>query len=297
MSTIADRLGDLKRKIPSGVQLVAVSKFHPVERLMEAYAAGQRVFAESRPQELSAKVPQMPADVQWHFIGHLQTNKLKLVLPYVSLVQSVDSLHLLQAISTWAVANNKVIDVLLELHLGAEQTKQGFTEDEILSILALSSLKSTEMKDEVPQTASSSSILAQNKDDISGAGISSQTASASLRPLPTIVFGAATPSPKTLVGPSLLHGRGWPWVCEDTPAPLKNIRIRGLMGMASNTEDMAQVEREFARIEALYKRIKASGLEGFDILSIGMSGDWPLAVNHGATMVRIGTDIFGPREY
>lgn len=247
MSTIADRLGDLKRKIPSGVQLVAVSKFHPVERLMEAYAAGQRVFAESRPQELSAKVPQMPADVQWHFIGHLQTNKLKLVLPYVSLVQSVDSLHLLQAISTWAVANNKVIDVLLELHLGAEQTKQGFTEDEILSILARSSLKSTEMKDEVPQTASSSSILAQNKDD--------------------------------------------------TPAPLKSIRIRGLMGMASNTEDMAQVEGEFARIEALYKRIKASGLEGFDTLSIGMSGDWPLAVNHGATMVRIGTDIFGPREY
>lgn len=215
MSTIADRLGDLKREIPSGVQLVAVSKFHPVERLMEAYAAGQRVFAESRPQELSAKVPQMPADVQWHFIGHLQTNKLKLVLPYVSLVQSVDSLHLLQAISTWAVANNKVIDVLLELHLGAEQTKQGFTEEEMLAI----------------------------------------------------------------------------------PAPLEGIRIRGLMGMASNTEDMAQVEGEFARIEALYKRIKASGWEGFDTLSIGMSGDWPVAVRHGATMVRIGTDIFGPREY
>ena len=199
---------------------MAVSKFHPVERLMEAYNAGQRVFAESRPQELAAKVPQMPADVQWHFIGHLQTNKLKLVLPYVSLVQSVDSLHLLQAISTWAVANDKVIDVLLELHLGAEETKQGFSEDEIMAI-------------------------------ISG----------------------------------------------DIPAPMKGVRIRGLMGMASNTEDMAQVEGEFARIEALYKRIKASGMEGFDTLSIGMSGDWPLAVQHGATMVRIGTDIFGPREY
>ena len=187
---------------------------------MEAYNAGQRVFAESRPQELAAKVPQMPADVQWHFIGHLQTNKLKLVLPYVSLVQSVDSLHLLQAISTWAVANDKVIDVLLELHLGAEETKQGFSEDEIMAI-------------------------------ISG----------------------------------------------DIPAPMKGVRIRGLMGMASNTEDRAQVEGEFARIEALYKRIKASGMEGFDTLSIGMSGDWPLAVQHGATMVRIGTDIFGPREY
>ena len=144
---IKDNLHEINSKLPSDVTLVAVSKFHPVERLMEAYNAGQRVFAESRPQELAAKVPQMPADVQWHFIGHLQTNKLKLVLPYVSLVQSVDSLHLLQAISTWAVANNKVIDVLLELHLGAEQTKQGFTEDEILSILALSSLKSAEMKD------------------------------------------------------------------------------------------------------------------------------------------------------
>ena len=217
---IKDKLHQINSKLPSGVQLVAVSKFHPIERLMEAYNAGQRVFAESRPQELAAKVPQMPADVQWHFIGHLQTNKLKLVLPHVSLVQSVDSLHLLQAISTWAVANGKVIDVLLELHLGEEETKQGFSEDEIMAI-------------------------------ISG----------------------------------------------DIPAPLKGIRIRGLMGMASNTEDMRQVEGEFARIEALYKRIKASGMEGFDTLSIGMSGDWPVAVRHGATMVRIGTDIFGPREY
>ena len=215
---IKDNLHEINSKLPSDVTLVAVSKFHPVERLMAAYNAGQRVFAESRPQELAAKVPQMPADVQWHFIGHLQTNKLKLVLPYVSLVQSVDSLHLLQAISTWAVAHNKVIDVLLELHLGAEETKQGFTEDEILSL------------------------------------------------------------------------------CHSERSE-ESIRIRGLMGMASNTEDRAQVEGEFARIEALYKRIKASGMEDFDTLSIGMSGDWPLAVQHGATMVRIGTDIFGPREY
>ena len=215
---IKDNLHEINRKLPSDVTLVAVSKFHPVERLMEAYNAGQRVFAESRPQELAAKVPQMPADVQWHFIGHLQTNKLKLVLPYVSLVQSVDSMHLLQAISTWAVANSRVIDVLLELHLGEEETKQGFSEDEILSL------------------------------------------------------------------------------CHSERSE-ESIRIRGLMGMASNTEDRAQVEGEFARIEALYKRIKASGMEGFDTLSIGMSGDWPLAVQHGATMVRIGTDIFGPREY
>ena len=214
---ISDNLNNILKKLPSEVTLVAVSKFHPVERLQEAYAAGQRVFAESRPQELAAKVGEMPADVQWHFIGHLQTNKLKLVLPYVTLVQSVDSLHLLEAISAWAVANERVIDILLELHLGAEETKQGFSEDEIMAL-------------------------------VSGEGA-------------------------------------------------EGIRVRGLMGMATNTDDMTVVEQDFARIEALYRRIQAMGLPGFDTLSIGMSGDWPVAVKHGATMVRIGTDIFGPREY
>lgn len=214
---ISDNLNNILKKLPSEVTLVAVSKFHPIERLQEAYAAGQRIFAESRPQELAAKVGEMPADVQWHFIGHLQTNKLKLVLPYVTLVQSVDSLHLLEAISAWAVANERVIDVLLELHLGAEETKQGFSEDEIMAL-------------------------------VSGEGA-------------------------------------------------EGIRIRGLMGMATNTDDMSVVERDFARIESLYRRIQAMGLPGFDTLSIGMSGDWPVAVKHGATMVRIGTDIFGPREY
>ncbi len=247
---------------------MAVSKFHPVERLLEAYNAGQRVFAESRPQELAAKVPQMPADVQWHFIGHLQTNKLKLVLPYVSLVQSVDSLHLLEAINAWGEANGRVIDVLLELHLGAEETKQGFTEDEIVALCC--------------------------------EGVPSET------------VGCADPSlkgpsrsgmlflpPVVPQGTSALTGRsrGWLRVSEGTPSQLSNVRIRGLMGMATNTEDMAVVERDFERIERLYNTIKASGLEGFDHLSIGMSGDWPVAVRHGATMVRIGTDIFGPREY
>ena len=245
---IAESLHTLRKALPSGVELVAVSKFHPVERLMEAYEAGQRVFAESRPQELAAKVPQLPSDIQWHFIGHLQTNKLKLVLPYVSLVQSVDSLHLLQAISAWGTANNKVVDVLLELHLGAEETKQGFSEEEILAICE---------------------------------GIPSET------------VGCADPS---LKGPSLLQGRGWPWVSEGIPSQT-SIRIRGLMGMATNTDDMAVVEKDFERIEALYNKIKASGREGFDVLSIGMSQDWPVAVRHGATMVRIGTDIFGRREY
>ena len=187
---IAASLNAIREALPSGVSLVAVSKFHPVERLMEAYNAGQRIFGENRPQELFAKVPLMPPDVQWHFIGHLQTNKLKLVLPYVTMVQSIDSLHLLEAVNRWCLDNGKVVDVLLELHLGAEQTKHGLTEPEILGILAA--------------------------------------------------------------------------------APMEGV---------------------------LFERIRTMELPGFDQLSIGMSNDWPLAVKHGATMVRVGTDIFGPREY
>ena len=218
---VSDNLKALYEKLPSAVKLVAVSKFHPVSRLMEAYEAGQRVFGENRPQELAQKVPQMPSDVEWHFIGHLQTNKLKLVLPYVSLVQSVDSLHLLEAIDKWGTDNGKTVDVLLELHLGAEETKHGFSEEEILAVI--------------------------------GAGEGGS-----------------------------------------------HIRIRGLMGMATNTEDEGVIEADFARIEALFQRIRAEHPElrnTFTELSIGMSGDWPIAVRHGATMVRIGTDIFGEREY
>ena len=243
---IEQNLETILNKLPSSVQLVAVSKFHPVERLMEAYNAGQRIFAESRPQELAAKVPQMPSDVQWHFIGHLQTNKLKLVLPYVSLVQSVDSLHLLEAINAWGIANGKVIDVLLELHLGAEETKQGFTEDEILAIC----------HSEQSSCHSEQSSCHSERSEESSVACRS------------FVAGA--------------------------PQDDKGIRIRGLMGMATNTDDMAVVEKDFARIERLFNSLRRPG---FDILSIGMSQDWPVAVRHGATMVRIGTDIFGPREY
>ncbi len=254
---VAKALESLHTALPSGVELVAVSKFHPVERLMEAYNAGQRIFAESRPQELAAKVPQMPSDVKWHFIGHLQTNKLKLVLPYVDLVQSVDSLHLLQAINAWGAANGRIINVLLELHLGAEETKQGFSAEEILSLLGAEGAVS-------PTVAS--------------------------RPLPGAAQSAA-------LGPSLLPGRGWPGVFDTAPSALCNVRICGLMGMATNTDDMEVVERDFERIEKLFLDIRELGIPGFEELSIGMSGDWPVAVRHHATMVRIGTDIFGPREY
>ena len=253
---VSDNLKALYEKLPSAVKLVAVSKFHPVSRLMEAYEAGQRVFGENRPQELAQKVPQMPADVEWHFIGHLQTNKLKLVLPYVSLVQSVDSFHLLEAIDKWGSDNGKTIDVLLELHLGAEETKHGFSEEEILMLLNSGSTPSENLR--------------------------------SLRDLrPSHEWAPPSNVPRVAQ------------FSEGVLLP-QSIRIRGLMGMATNTEDEGVIEADFARIEALFQRIREAHPElrdTFTELSIGMSGDWPIAVRHGATMVRIGTDIFGEREY
>lgn len=132
---ITENIQKIREELPSEVCLVAVSKFQPLEALQEAYDAGQRVFGENRPQELSAKAQALPGDIEWHFIGHLQTNKLKMVLPYASMVESVDTLHLLEAVDAWGRANCKVIDVLLELHIGIEETKQGFCEEEILDIL------------------------------------------------------------------------------------------------------------------------------------------------------------------
>lgn len=223
MSSIKDNLQSLLARIPAGVQLVAVSKFHPLEAVLEAYGAGQRVFAESRPQELAAKVEALDSvaypGLEWHFIGHLQTNKLKMVLPYVSLVQSVDSLHLLQEIQKWGRANDKVIPVLLELHIGAEETKQGFHEEEVLDILFDSDRYT-------------------------------------------------------------------------------NIEFRGLMGMASHTDDESVIDADFERIDSFmaYLVDLFPELTDFRQLSIGMSDDWPIAIRHGATMVRIGTAIFGNRS-
>jgi pyridoxal phosphate enzyme (YggS family) len=147
---IKETINRLNSELPATVKLVAVSKFHPFEAIEEAYEAGQRIFAESRPQELLAKVRRLEelraergedymGEIQWHFIGHLQTNKLKMVLPYVSLVQSVDSVRLLDAIQTWAAANNRIISVLLEPHVAAEETKQGFAPQEVYSILSKAS--------------------------------------------------------------------------------------------------------------------------------------------------------------
>ncbi|MBP5566443.1 MAG: YggS family pyridoxal phosphate-dependent enzyme [Bacteroidales bacterium] len=134
---IAYNLERIKTELPSGVKLVAVSKFHPLEAILEAYNEGQRAFGENRPQEFARKAVQLPQDIEWHFIGHLQTNKLKLVLPYASLVESVDTLHLLEAINAWGEKNEKVTDILLEVHIGAEETKQGFTPSEVKAVLQM----------------------------------------------------------------------------------------------------------------------------------------------------------------
>ncbi|MBQ3723361.1 MAG: YggS family pyridoxal phosphate-dependent enzyme [Bacteroidales bacterium] len=132
---ITENLEQLRKELPANVRLLAVSKFQPIDRILEAYQAGQRLFGENRPQELAAKAVQLPQDIEWHFIGHLQTNKLKMVLPYAALVESVDSQHLLEAVDDWGKTHDKVIPVLLELHIGAEETKQGFYEEEVLDIL------------------------------------------------------------------------------------------------------------------------------------------------------------------
>lgn len=218
--SIASSIQELKKELPSGVKLVAVSKFHPVEAIEEALAAGQAVFGENRPQEFEKKAQALQdRGVEWHFIGHLQTNKLKMVLPYADLVQSVDSEHLLSAIDDWGKKNGKVIPVLLELHVAAEETKQGFFEEEVLDIM----------------------------------------------------FRAES---------------------------YRNVRFCGLMGMATNTDNEEDVRADFARIKAFYDYLRDLFPEysEFRELSIGMSGDWRLALDYGATMVRIGTAIFGERK-
>ena len=213
--SIADNIRKLKSELPSTVELVAVSKFKPVEAIREAYEAGQRSFGENRPQELAAKAPQLPADIVWHFIGHLQTNKVKMVVPYAHLIHSVDSERLLAEIDKAARAAGKVRDCRLETHIAEEQTKQGFTPDEAVA-------------------------LAKEA------------------------------------------GR------------YPNIRLRGVMGMATFTDDREQVRREFRSLKAVSERL--SFLPGCDTVSMGMSGDWPIAVEEGTTIVRIGTAIFGKRN-
>ena len=208
--------------MPDGVRLVAVSKFHPVEKLTAAYEAGQRRFGESRVQELLAKEPQMPADVEWHFIGHLQTNKVKQLVGKASLIESIDSERLLDIVDGESRKAGVTTRVLMQVHVAREETKFGFWPEELLDYFRARKF-----------------------------------------------------------------------------ANLTNTHICGVMGMASNTDDEQRVSEDFAAIAKVYGDILelCPDLRGFDTLSMGMSGDWPLAVEQGSNMVRIGTAIFGEREY
>lgn len=220
---VSENLHRLRESIPAGVELVAVSKFHPVSALLEAYEAGQRVFGESRANELCDKAGAMPGDVQWHFIGHLQTNKVRQILPHVSLIHSVDSAKLLALINSEAARIGRRVPVLLQVHVAREETKYGFAPDELISLMT-------------PQ----------------------------------------------LIG------------------EMTNVEIAGVMGMASNVDDEERIRDDFRRIRHTFDCLKEGVMrhsDSFSIVSMGMSHDWPIAVSEGADMIRVGTTIFGEREY
>lgn len=220
---IVENLEKLTAIIPKGIKLVAVSKFHPVEEILAAYKAGQKCFGESRVQELLQKEPQLPADIDWHFIGHLQTNKVKQLVGHCHMIESVDSEKLLSCIDEESAKAGVVTKVLMQVHVAKEETKFGFLPEELFDYF-------TQRKFE----------------------------------------------------------------------NLKATHICGVMGMASNTDDMERVRADFREIAYVYRKIAMDpdlGLRGFNQISMGMSGDWPIAVEEGATIVRIGSAIFGPREY
>ncbi len=221
MSDIGHIIRELHVSLPEDVELVAVSKFHPVEALLEAYRAGQRVFGESRQQELIEKLPQMPSDVRWHFIGHLQTNKVRSIVGRVALIESVDTEKLLSVINAEAAKAGVVQPVLMQVHVAREETKFGFLPDELIEFFA-----------------------------------------------------------------------------SGKAASYTSVRFRGVMGMASNTDDEERVRADFAAIRRTYEAIRATGAapEQFDVISMGMSHDYKLAIAEGSNMVRIGTMIFGDRE-
>lgn len=216
---IASKIAELKAALPSSVELVAVSKTYPPSAIMEAYEAGQRIFGENRPQELVAKYRELPGDIRWHLIGGLQTNKVKYVAPFVTMIHSGESAKLLEVIHKEALKNGRVIDVLLEIHIAREESKHGWREDELLDYLA--------------------------------AGVYRE---------------------------------------------LTGVRFRGVMGVATFTDDMECVRAEFTRLSALFARLRTEFFDDrFDTLSMGMTADYPVAIECGSTMVRIGNYIFGAR--
>jgi pyridoxal phosphate enzyme (YggS family) len=218
--SIKENLLKIKSSLPENVTLVAVSKTKPIADLMEAYNAGQRIFGENKIQEMTEKWEQMPKDIQWQMIGHIQTNKVKFMAPYVSLIHGVDSLKSLEEINKQALKNNRIIDCLLQIHIAEEETKFGLNEDELKELLASESFKN-----------------------------------------------------------------------------LNNIKIIGLMGMATFTENQNQIKKEFIHLKSIFDTIKSLSIVNcqLSILSMGMSGDYQIAIACGSTMVRIGSSIFGGR--
>ena len=217
--SVENNITELRKELPSTVKLVAVSKFMPNELIMEAYNAGQRDFGENRPQELSRKMAELPSDIRWHFLGHLQTNKIKLIIDSVSLIHSADSLRLISEIGKEAAKRGLVKDILIQQHISSEDTKQGFS--------------SIEMEE-------------------------------------AAIFARETPG----------------------------IRVCGVMGMATYTDDMEQVRGEFRGLRLTFEKLKSTLFaddRAFEHISMGMSGDFPLAVEEGSTIVRVGTRIFGSR--
>ena len=217
-SYIAERIKAMSAALPEGVTLIAVSKYHPVEAIKAAYDAGHREFGESKAQDLVIKHQELPDDIRWHFIGHLQSNKIKYIAPFIHLIHSIDTFRLLQEVDKQGAKAGRRIPCLLQIHIAQEETKFGFTPQECMEMLEESQWRS-----------------------------------------------------------------------------LQNVEIRGLMCMASNTDDKEQIASEFSAVQQLFNRIKErffAGNDRFSILSAGMSDDYPIAIGHGSTHIRIGSGIF-----
>ena len=221
--SIADNLKQVLAELPQGVRLVAVSKFHPNEAIEEAYRAGQRIFGERKVQEMTAKYESLPKDIEWHFIGHLQSNKIKYMIPYVAMIHGIDTYKLLAEVNKQAVKAGRTVNCLLQIHVAQEETKFGFSPEECREMLDTGEWKA-----------------------------------------------------------------------------LTNVRICGLMGMASNTDNIEQINREFCLLDRLFNELKETwfaGSDDFRELSMGMSHDYHEAIAAGSTLVRVGSKIFGERNY
>lgn len=216
--SIGSQIREIQKTLPAGVKLLAVSKFHPTEAIMEAYEVGQRAFGESRPQELKTKYEALPKDIEWHMIGHLQTNKVKYIAPFVSLIESLDSERLAEEIERQGSRFDRVINCLLEIHLTQEDSKSGWEYSSLMEFIEQGSFNS-----------------------------------------------------------------------------MPHIRVRGVMGMATLTDDEATVRADFQRLAQYFKTLKVYFDDAFDTISMGMSDDYHIALDYGSTEVRIGSTIFGSR--